>query len=391
MIEYTGKYTTAKIMTDFVDDATGRQINKMLRSPAMTNQIVIMPDTHMGKGSVIGFTMGLTDKVIPNVIGVDINCGLLSAKIKGELSDDSPEDVDKIVRSVIPVGFSRRETPALQRLESNIEDLAKLVGVDRDTLYNSIGTLGGGNHFIEFGLDDDGGEWVTIHTGSRYFGLRVATYYQEKAVRLSQDFRDKIAELKKSFSGKKLGEKISQLKKSSSIESEMEYLEGKDLDEYIEAMSLAAIYANINRITILNNIGKALGVEFEKTIHCEHNIIGRDDLIIRKGAVPAYEGQKIILPFNRTEGIWILEGKGNPEWNYSAPHGAGRVMSRAKAKELILPVDAKEEIKAAGVYSSHDPVDESNQAYKDPKLIQSLIEPTAKYLFSIKPYLNIKG
>jgi len=390
MIEYTGPYTTAKVMIDNLDEATETQIHSLLRSPAMSNQIVIMPDTHMGKGSVVGFTMPLGEKVIPNVIGVDINCGMLSSKLNVRLPEN-PE-LDTLVRKFVPVGKSRHVgKPLINKLESSIENLAGLVGVSKDTLYLSIGTLGGGNHFIEFGRDDNGEYWVTIHTGSRNFGKMVADYYQNMAMKRNADIREEIKELKKWFSGEKLGEEIQKLHDTNKVERGLEYLEGAELDEYIEAMNVAAMYANINRYTILNTILKVLNATAKETIHCEHNVIGKNDLIIRKGATPAYEGQDIILPFNRTEGIWVLEGKGNPEWNYSAPHGAGRTMSRSKAKELILPAEAENELKDAGVFSTHDPVDESNQAYKDPKLIQSLIEPTAKFRFAIKPFLSIKG
>ena len=359
MITLRGKYTTADIFSDFIEETSKTQIMQMINSPGVTNPVKIMPDFHAGKGSVIGFTMKVGEYVIPSIVGVDLGCGMLTARIT---HPGLPlEDVDKIIRGAVPLGFSIHNT-AKASYTSNELDLASKVGVDKDRLVNSIGTLGGGNHFIELGEDSDGRMFITIHSGSRNFGLQVANYHQARAREYCKDI--------------------------PGVQKDLEFC---PVDEYLNDMEIAQGYATINRDTILELIVDALGVTVEEEINCIHNYISPEDNIIRKGAVSARAGDSIILPFNRRDGIWIMEGVGNPDWNYSAPHGAGRRMSRGQAKREMNQEYVDLDMTNSGVFSSYNPIDEAPDAYKSPEEIRKYIGETANYLYTIKPILNIKG
>lgn len=360
MIEFEGKYSTATVFSDEVDQGCASQIMGMLNSPSITNPVKIMPDFHVGKGSVIGFTMKVGEYICPNIVGVDIGCGMLTFSIKRP--DMSLEEMDKKIREAVPVGFNIHDKRVLNPTKEQIE-LREKVGTDETRFNNSLGTLGGGNHFIEIGKgDSDDWLYVTVHSGSRKFGLDVANYHQKRAIEFCESEGIKVS---------------------------------KDLafcptEEYLHDMRIAQDYALHNRAGMMLQIEKALNTRVLSSEQCTHNYIDADN-IIRKGAVRAYKGDTIILPFNRTEGIWVMEGLGNEEWNYSAPHGAGRVMSRGQAKRTLTKEQVDEEMKKSGVYSTSNPLDEAPQAYKDPKIIQKGVQETAKFLFKIKPLLNIKG
>lgn len=367
MFRLDGKYSHALIYGDYPDKLEDGndapeigQIYKMLNSPAITNPVAIMPDYHYGKGAVIGFTMRATDWTIPNIVGVDIGCGMLSFRIKDiDISDLSA--IDKEIRLAVPVGFNIRNE-AIADVDSETLKFAEEVGISKDRLLNSIGTLGGGNHFIELGVDERGRFWFTIHTGSRNFGKMVCEYYQSMAKEFCKDNKE--------------------------VEKDLEFI---PTEVYLEGMKLAQNYAGRNRWSIMSAIASSMGLKIEHTIESVHNYINPFDEIIRKGAVSAQKGREIILPFNRRDGIWIMEGLGNPEWNYSGPHGAGRRMSRNQAKNRLNPEHVKEDLDKAGVYSSHDPIDEAPQAYKLAERIAELSLETASYKFNIKPILNVKG
>jgi len=394
MIEYTGKYGKAKVMIDELDETTISQIYEFLNHEAFTNPIAIMPDTHAGKGAVIGFTMKMTDKVIPNVVGVDIGCGMLSLSTGQDIFQDLRREVlDKAIREIIPFGTSVREEPMLNHLnkktfelfsmehqlfttfyntrygtryspatfnEEWLKEKCKQIEIDYGRTLSSIGTLGGGNHFIEIGKSEKTNKyWITIHCGSRQFGLKVANYWQKKA-------------------GK----------------GALAYLQGDDMFGYLTDMLFAQRYADINRRTIATLIlNYLLSIEEDDYISTVHNFIDFHDFIIRKGAISSYESQRMIIPFNMEDGILICMGKSNPEWNYSAPHGAGRVSSRSKAKENLKVIE--EDIKnrmtiEKNIYSSKIPLDEVKEAYKDPKIIEDSIDPTATIVDRIKPVLSMK-
>jgi len=388
MLEYEGKFGKAKIMLDDLgQDGSNliKQIYEFLNHEAFTNDISIMPDTHPGKGAVIGFTMKLTNKVIPNVIGVDIGCGMLSFNLTQITFD--PKEFDEQIRERIPFStnvhknkreitsefyihttkaifnftkkFNKEFKTSYLPVKINIEWLknkCSQINMDYDRTINSLGTLGGGNHFIEIGIDDKDDIWGTIHSGSRQFGLKIANYHQRKA-------------------GK----------------GQLAFLEGEEMFDYLTDMVVAQTYAHFNRTIMLNEITSIFNYKPEITIESVHNYIDFNDLIIRKGAISSYENEKMIIPFNMEDGILICEGKSNPNWNYSAPHGAGRVGSRRWAKENLNLDEAKKNMNEKGIYTSKLPLDECKQAYKDPKIIEKAIEPTAKIITRLKPVLSCKG
>jgi len=409
MIELYGKYTSAKIMTDDLEPECISQIERIINHPVFTNQVVIMPDAHAGKGSVIGFTMPLSDFVIPNVIGVDIGCGMVCASIGNDLKEH-PEKADKKIQSVVPMGTSIHKKQVFQDFNYNeinkrlslflkairkrfnidvqpieidkywIKDKIRQTGIEPERFFNSVGTLGGGNHFIEIGKSEDE-YFLTIHSGSRNFGLKTAEYWQNVAIK-NMSSEDETSDRKSKKS-----------KKIPFRDRELACLEGKEMMSYLIDMLFAQYYAHLNRMKMLELITDKLHWQIQgELIESVHNYIDLSDFIIRKGAIKAMEGQKLIIPFNMRDGIMICEGKGNQEWNYSAPHGAGRIMSRSKAKQLIDLEEYRNSMK--GIYSScinKDTIDESPMVYKNPALIERLIEPTAKVLFKIKPVLNIKA
>ena len=418
MFTIIGKYSTATIMTDNADESVISQIYTMVNSPAINNNPIIMPDTHAGKGAVIGFTMRMLDKVIPNTIGVDIGCGMLNAAVGSPRLD--PILADAAIRRVVPTGFNVHGSEhislsTLDRLTysrrlhlsrtlfvpfDSYADIFKRVGIDTFYALRSLGTLGGGNHFIEFGTHNER-TFITIHTGSRNFGLKVATHHQKVAQ--SPDALNpeltrgvKIVGLKAlhgrgEISGRELGERIAALNKpAQKTATGLEYLEGQPLNQYLYDMYAAQEYARINRKCILDSICIALELVPQLTIESVHNYIDPDDQIIRKGAIAANEGQFVIIPISRTFGTLIGMGKGNAAWNNSAPHGAGRVMSRSQAKKLVSQEDATAHMQSAGVYSSFDPPDEDDLAYRGGEEIMALIEPTVQYLYTIEPFLSIK-
>ena len=393
MLEYKGKYGTAKVMLDtFEDDQAQKtisQIYEFLNHPAFTNPISLMPDLHIGKGVVIGFTMKLTDKVIPNVIGVDIGCGMLSMNMGKDLFDNTtPEKLDSEIRKNIP--FSKnvhkdksslpksfyKDTSILahyfqfkfneefktsytapSKIDENwMEEKCEEVGMDYGRSINSIGTLGGGNHFIEVGIGLNDNFWITIHSGSRQFGQKIAIYHQRKA-------------------GK----------------GNLAYLEGQDMFDYLIDLVVAQSYAHYNRRSMASSIGNIVNILPTINIESVHNYIDFNDFIMRKGAISSYEHVNMIIPFNMEDGILICKGKSNAEWNYSAPHGSGRVDSRTWAKANLNLDEAKKRMEEKDIYCSTIPLDETKKAYKDPKLIEDAIDPTAKIIDRLKPVLCCKG
>ncbi len=388
-ILYKGKYGEAISMIDEMESATVGQIYGFLNHEAFTNYIAIMPDCHKGAGTVIGFTMPMTEKVIPNVVGVDIGCGMLSVNVGKRVFElISKRDIDHIIRTRIPFGYSvhtdtffsvennnrfhkelkeelRLFTMAYNRKfdveydlpEYDLMNLCYEIGMDYDRFCKSIGTLGGGNHFIEIGKSEETGDyWITFHSGSRQFGLKVALYHQRKAGR-----------------------------------GELAYLQGREAFDYLVDMVIAQKYANENRKVMCDVVVKALNLEVRETIVSVHNYIDFNDFIIRKGAITSYEGQKMIIPWNMEDGITICEGKSNPEWNYSAPHGAGRLGSRSWAKSKFSSEVAQERMLKKGIFTSCVPVDEVKEAYKDPAIIEKYLEPTATIVDRLIPVLNLKS
>ena len=435
MFEITGKYTSAKVMIDDVEESCVGQITQFVNHPAFTNPVAIMSDTHYGKGSVIGFTMPLKDKIVPNTIGVDIGCGMLSLNV-GKTLNRSLEDLDVLIRSKIPFGESvhqeavinmkndfpwRRATTSSQNFVTHYQDTFGIVLSPQDynidwfmkkceslgdvsvrRVIDSLGSLGGGNHFIELGVSENGDHWITIHTGSRNFGYRVCNYWQGRATKFWREDRreilqKKMEEIKNSnLDGKVIFQQIKDLKKEMKLDVGIdmkgcEWLEGELASGYLFDMIFAQIYAEVNREYIGKIICEILGVEPSDKIESVHNFIDFRDFIIRKGAIRSYENERFILPFNMRDGTLICTGKSNPEWNFSAPHGAGRMYSRKKAKADLSLDKFREQM--TGIYSTsvcRGTLDESPDAYKDSKIIEEAIQPTATIVNRIKPILNMK-
>jgi tRNA-splicing ligase RtcB (3'-phosphate/5'-hydroxy nucleic acid ligase) len=367
-----GKYNFAHIMIDYIDDSTKEQIQGFLNHPAFANtHIAIMPDCHAGKGAVVGFTMKMNDYIIPNIVGVDIGCGMLSRKFAIE-NIDLPK-FDLFIKEHIPSGFSINNNIAESTglyFKDKVQEVCKTIGVeDYKKALRAIGSLGGGNHFIEIGKDSKNNYWVTIHSGSRNFGLKVANYYQSIAK----------ANLKKYFIGNEY--------------KDLEFLltNEKDGQDYIRDLKIVQKFASLNRLEMMNRITEYLGCGSLQEIESVHNFIG-DDNIIRKGATPARQDEMVIIPFNMRDGLAICKGKGSSMYNYSAPHGAGRILSRTQAKKELLVVTFREQME--GIYTSTatiDTIDEAPNAYKDKQTIIDNIKDTVDIIDFVKPVYNFKA
>jgi RNA-splicing ligase RtcB len=371
MIEINGKYGGAKIFTNNIDEKVSNQINQMLESPvAIGANMRIMPDVHFGAGCVIGTTMKIVDKVVPNFVGVDIGCGVLVQNI-GRTGIDL-ERLDKVVRKNIPSGFEirSREHPLASCV--NLDDLICKDGLKKfNRFILGIGTLGGGNHFIEIAIDEKCDNYLIIHTGSRNLGKQVADYYQNLA------YRDIV----------KRGDNY-----VASIEKTMAYCEGQLMQDYLHDMTICQKYASINRMAIASTIGIGMRWSVVNEFETVHNYIDMDSMILRKGAVSAKSGELLIIPMNMMDGSLLCVGKGNPEWNYSAPHGAGRIMSRAVARETIHIDDFKKSMN--GIFTTcvnKDTIDEAPMAYKPMHEIIDNIGDTVNIIGRIKPIYNFKA
>lgn len=436
MYELTGKYTKALITLDSLEEECISQIVSFINHPAFTNPVAIMVDAHAGKGSCVGFTMPMGEKIIPNIIGVDIGCAMLSVNIGPELCMELSQ-LDHKIRQRIPFGFEFNEKPVLDMKKDfpwrkacsdaqkfalayqqkfgtgidlpiyNMDWFMKkcvTIGCNLARAIKSICSLGGGNHMCELGVSQSGDHWITVHSGSRNFGKCICEYWQNKAIKKVQkqskeDRQQAIKDLKAAYTGKELYDRIKAFKApespvsaSDGYSEDLRWLEGEEAQGYLFDMLFAQIYAEENRKRMMSTILSILNVEAKDTIETVHNFIDFRDFIIRKGAVRSYIGERYILPLNMRDGILICEGKSQSSWNCSGPHGAGRALSRRKAKEHIDLETFKEQMK--GIYSTsvcQGTLDEAPDAYKDSKLIEEAIGPTAIIIDRIKPILNMKA
>jgi tRNA-splicing ligase RtcB len=308
MVILKGKYNEAKVFTDNIEPQAKSQILELCDQEfAAGEKIRIMPDVHAGIGCTIGTTMTITDKVIPNLVGVDIGCGMLVSVLEDKKAD-FPK-LDKIIRKFIPAGFDIRKTPHGHVSRIRLGDLRCRDYVDLEHAVLSIGTLGGGNHFIEVNADHEGTLYLVIHSGSRHLGKQTAEHYQELAAR----------RLKGKSGGKGINEALA-------------YVQGRDFDDYVHDMRIVQEYATANRHAMAEEIISRMGFQVREQFTTIHNYIDTENMILRKGAISARKGERVIIPINMRDGSLICVGKGNPDWNYSAPHGAGRLMSRRQAK-----------------------------------------------------------
>lgn len=398
MLELQGKYNSAKIFTEIIDEGAVSQIITLLNQPMSQEQTVrIMPDVHAGAGCTIGTTMTVTDKIVPNLVGVDIGCGMETVRLKEKHIEVM--QLDKLIYKAIPSGFSIREKP--HRYSEKI-DLAKLFCYDKINpvrAERSIGTLGGGNHFIEADKGSDGAVYIVIHSGSRHLGVEVAKYYQEEAYRrLNQssqsDVNELIAKMKSEGRQKQLEAEIKKLKstKRTSVPKELAYAEGELFEQYIHDMKIVQEFAAINRQAMMDEIIKGMGLHVIEQFTTVHNYIDTDSMILRKGAVSAKKDERLLIPINMRDGSLICKGKGNPDWNFSAPHGAGRLLSRSQAKHSLTVSEFKKQM--SGIYTTSvnaGTLDESPMAYKTMEDIVDNIGDTAEILDIIKPIYNFKA
>lgn len=363
------------------------QILAMANSPLGENaKIRIMPDAHAGAGCVIGTTMKITDKVCPNLVGVDIGCGVDLVKTDIDFASRL-EELDAVIRKHIPYGMEVREKEMAFPKLNQLLCWDKLPAETRERAERALGTLGGGNHFIE--AYEDG--WISVHSGSRNIGLAVAKYYQKLAEkRISeQNYRLLHEEMLKVEPSKR----EAWLKEHKiSVATDLSYLTGQDMEDYLHDVGIMQEFANQNRYTMLFIITQVMKGNMIQHIQSIHNYIDLDTMTLRKGAISAKKGETLVIPLNMRDGILICEGKGNEEWNCSAPHGAGRLYSRSKSKELFSVEDFKETME--GIFSTcigESTIDESPFAYKDYKEIMECIEPTVTIKERLIPIFNFKA
>ncbi|MCY9737495.1 RtcB family protein [Paenibacillus alvei] len=406
MIEVQGKFSTAKIFTDNVEQSALSQIYELLNQKAFEGaKIRIMPDVHSGKGCVIGFTANLGEKVIPNLVGVDIGCGLHIVEL-GNIDIDFAS-LDTFIRNKIPHGHGINGEPHkdVKAITQGLKKIAEKTDTSYEKHMRAIGSLGGGNHFIEINADDDGNKYLVIHSGSRNLGLQVAKYHQKKAEMHCKDMTKKLRDEMNRLVGKLRGSgkttTISSLiaQHTGKIEEyqvpkDLMFLEGKDAEEYLEDMIIAQLFARLNRERMAELIVESMGLKYREleswtTIH---NYIDTEDAIIRKGAISAKEGEKVIIPLNMRDGSIIAMGKSNNDWNNSAPHGAGRVFSRSKAKEKLSLDEFESTMQDVWTSSiGAGTIDEAPMAYKPSQEIIDAIHETVDIVKVIKPLYNFKS
>lgn len=402
MITINGKYNFAHIMCDEVEDNVREQIKTLLDLPVFKGeQIRIMADTHFGMGCVIGLTSTLGDYVIPNIVGVDIGCGI-EAYCLGKQEIDF-QALDNFIRENIPSGKNVRTTrsPVLKN-EKLINEAVEFVLFDNESIpflytirneawmvfsedkerekktervFLSLGTLGGGNHFIEVDQDPEGNYWLLIHTGSRNFGLQIANYYQKEAKELARKFFLDLDDKYKNLEFLPLGTKLG----------------GED---YLRSMRIAQNYAALNRYIITDEILSFLGyvIDITTSIKTVHNYIDIKNKIVRKGAISAQDGERVLIPINMKEGTIVGVGKGSKKWNFSAPHGAGRILGRNQAKKTLSMREYEE--KMYGVWTTsvtEKTLDEAPMAYKDKRFIMDAVQETVDVQFVMKSVYNFKA
>ena len=395
-----GLYSEALVFTDVVEEVALEQIKKLCDQEFTSGlKIRIMPDVHAGAGCTIGTTMTIKDKVVPNLVGVDIGCGMETVRLRKR--GLNLERLDEVIRERIPSGFLVREEkhPYNEEIDLTMLRCLKEAGINLDRAVKSLGTLGGGNHFIEANRDDEGNIYLVIHSGSRHFGLEAASFYQKEAYRrLNGDTKEVasqlIARYKKEGRLKEIQSALREMKvpELTKIPRELAYVEGGLMEDYLYDMKLIQRFAMLNRKAMMNEILQGMGLEAEEEFTTIHNYIDTDTMILRKGAVSARAGEKLLIPINMRDGSLICIGKGNQEWNESAPHGAGRLMSRRAARSVFTVSEFKNEMK--GIYTTsvgNDTLDECPMAYKNMKDIVDNIGPTAKIVQTIKPIYNFKA
>ncbi|MBC1469710.1 RtcB family protein [Listeria welshimeri] len=392
MLTLKGKYNEATVYTDNIDDNTIGQIITLCSQPFVKDsKIRIMPDTHGGKGCVIGTTMTIQDKIVPNLVGVDIGCGLYVVKLKPGKLKMSFDKLDKVIRERVPSG-SRTHDKAIDDFDLD----GVIAPINRGWASRSIGTLGGGNHFIEVNQGSDG-IYLVIHSGSRVLGKEIAEYHQEVAYKKLDSLRKelKVAATKAKKTGSlKMANDFMSDRELVKLDYDLSYVTGSDLENYLNDMEIAQRFAARNRYVMAQIILKAM--KWDKAVissfDCVHNYIDINNHMLRKGATSAQLGEQIIVPLNMRDGSILATGKGNPDWNYSAPHGAGRMLSRSNAKAQISLESYQKAMKDVWTTSvSKKTIDEAPKAYKSARQLLADVEDTMEIQEIIKPLYNFKA
>ncbi|WP_303821272.1 RtcB family protein [Ruminococcus flavefaciens] len=398
MIILNGKYNSAKVFTDNIEQDAIAQIIAFCSQPMSEGaQIRIMPDVHAGAGCTIGTTMTITDKVIPNLVGVDIGCGMETVRLKEKHIE--LQKLDKLIYEKIPSGFAIREKPHRYGEKIDLTELYCYKHIDPLRAEKSIGTLGGGNHFIEADKGEDGSIYIVIHSGSRHLGVETAKFYQNEAYRRLNKSSDKeaaelIARLKAEGREKQIQSELKKLAntKTTDVPKHLAYCEGELFEQYIHDMKIVQKFAMLNRQAMMDEIIKGMHLHVEDQFTTIHNYIDTDTMILRKGAVSAQAGEKLLIPINMRDGSLICTGKGNGDWNCSAPHGAGRLMSRSQAKQSFTVSEFKKQM--AGIYTTSvnaQTLDECPMAYKSMEDIVDNIGDTVEINEVITPIYNFKA
>lgn len=398
MVTIQGLYNTAVCYTPALEEKARQQIQAVCNQPEFARcKIRIMPDVHAGKGCTIGTTMTIHDKIVPGMVGVDIGCGMETVELAEREIDF--EKLDALIRREIPFGREVRETPHPLSGEIDLTGLRCAGQVNLERAARSIGSLGGGNHFIEVDRAEDGRLFLVVHSGSRHLGTEVADFYQEEGRKAlwggaNYQIQEAIARLKAEGRFREIQDTILALKKEHhlSIPQELAYVEGKLFDDYIHDMKLTQRFAMLNRKAMADVILSGLGLTAADEFTTIHNYIDTDAMILRKGSVSARAGEKLLIPINMRDGSLICLGKGNKDWNCSAPHGAGRLMSRRAALSALSMEEFRREME--GVFTTcvlPDTLDESPMAYKSMEEIVGQIGPTAEIVERIRPVYNFKA
>ena len=398
MLEIKGQVNTAICFAKVIEDEAIEQIRRMCDYEFTEgSQIRIMPDVHAGKGCTIGTTMTVKDKAVPNIVGVDIGCGMFTVNLgKVEINMEQMDAAAHFIPSGLNVWECRKE-------RFDLLDLRCYRGLkDTRRLERSLGTLGGGNHFIEIDQAADGTKYMVIHSGSRNLGKQVAEFYQHLAIDLNKGKEEYfakrdalIAEYKAAGRRSEIQAALKELKwqsREATIPEDLCFVYGQYLEDYLHDVEICQRFARRSRELMAEIILQQLGLEAVDAFHTIHNYIDTDEMILRKGAIAAHEGEKVLIPINMRDGSVLAVGKGNPDWNFSAPHGAGRIMSRTAAKELLDLDEYRREME--GIYTTsvnEATLDEAPMAYKSLEDIIDVIGESVDIIEVLKPIYNFKA
>ena len=400
MLEIKGKVNTAICYATIIEEEAINQIRRMCDYEFTQGaKVRIMPDVHAGKGCTIGTTMTVIDKAVPNVVGVDIGCGMYTVNLGNiEIDFEKLDEACHFVPSGMNVWQGRQEHFDLERLHCYRELN------DTKRLERSLGTLGGGNHFIEIDQAADGTKFLVIHTGSRNLGKQVAEIYQKLAIDLNrgmEEYFQKRDEIIKTYKEqgrrKEIQTALKELAKEYqagplSVPEDLCFLHGKYFEDYLADVEICQQFAKRNRELIAEILLNRCGYTAKDAFHTIHNYIDTDEMILRKGAIAAHKGERVLIPINMRDGSVLAVGKGNPEWNFSAPHGAGRVMSRAGARKALTMEEYKKQME--GIYTTsvnEDTLDEAPMAYKSLDDIIGVIGESVEIIEVLKPIYNFKA